>query len=257
MRSKHLALCVPILLLALCGRQKAQDLDKHVTELFKYMRWLNYWEGNISKHFEYVPGKRVEALFFWRRDHPIFLPYGRIYDEVGFCAPALVICLFYPDHKGMSYEQEIDPNQSALTSFQSFLTKGFDNGLLSRRKDKFSTQKVTRTWPTLDPPDAILERNMRPREEIDRFVNVMGCRNQNGTSCTARFLIPFYDQSDPRVYIYWECVTNCNDSLEPAILVAQIQGNRLDPTYARTITRHTVFARRHQIEKALMMEIVK
>ena len=64
MRSKHVALCVPILLLSLCGTQKAQDLDPHVTELFKYMRWLNYWEGNIGKNVEYVPGKRVEALFF-------------------------------------------------------------------------------------------------------------------------------------------------------------------------------------------------
>ena len=179
--------------------------------LYEHWRWNHFWFGKTELDPNYVEGKRLSVLWFFRDKH----------DEVsfGFCSSGLGLCQEYrhpPNCTGASTMTFI-PAMNIHTQLKRFIEAGWS---ISRSTDDYQTEEGVITLPTLAPPKAIRDRTVPAdfHSELPKILKEAGCSHVVD-KCRSRLLIPFFSLEDPELFIYRECSTLCGVEGKRLILI--------------------------------------
>ena len=224
-----------------------------LTKLYDYWRWKQYWDDTTELGTLYAAGRQFHALLFWRTDD---MP-----PSLGFCSTELGVCQFYPDlgHSASNTQMKTSMGEDPLSAFRRFLAGSFDQKLFplahlpEPKEGDFSVESTDIVLPTLDPPDPIKGRKVRPVAETEALVANLGCP-PDLPACKLHLMIPFYSENDVWIPVYRECL-NCDYRRPVIIFMRYIQGHWWHGAMDSNNNSEFVDRTRGKIEKALMVEV--
>ncbi|MGC3956543.1 MAG: hypothetical protein QM813_00780 [Verrucomicrobiota bacterium] len=194
-----------------------EKAETRIERLFARWRWWRHWYGETELGGAYYAGRRIEFVFFW--------PSGEAPDEIGFCANELSLCQHYRsivhylgnDARPMAAGEDV---KAAAQHFVEWLPK-----------KEYTFHHVFLELPPLSPPRSIVARKSPPPDELKELASRFQCRPDQA-NCSVEVMVPFYDDEDPRVLVYWnmKCAT-CAD-WKPSIIAM----TRIDKRWAYRIS---------------------
>ena len=230
---------------------QTQAADKHVNQLVEHWRWEQYWNGSTALGSLYRVGREFQAQLFWRT--------AEAQPGVGFCSIDLGICLYgrtQPNYDAGD-QMKTAPGEDLGSAFARFRETAF--GLMRRfrlpipNEATYATELVKVTFPPLDPPEAIRDRQAPPQDQVKALVDHLAACHPG---CKVHLLIPFFTQNDSFVPVYFEC-TGCQI---PKTIVRAMWSGEPDRGWWTPISSWghdpaDVDRTRRLIEKALMLEV--
>jgi hypothetical protein len=238
-------------MIAGCSAQTSSS-DQHLKQLIEHWRWKQYWDGTTELGSLYSPGRRFQAVLFWRT--------GGLPPSVGFCSADLGVCQFYPSAPGdeHSFEGKVSSGDDSQLAFRRFLADSFgEKSFIGRPQEQkaidYTTEMVQITLPALDPPEAIRDRKQPPRPEVDALVANLSCLPDQA-GCKVHLMIPLYGHSDPMVPVFRECA-RCPNPKPMIIFMKFIEGSWWHGAMDFSDSPDVVNRTRKQIGKALMLEV--
>lgn len=242
-------ICLLIMSASSCLGQRPAEL--HLQQLIEHWRWKHYWYSATELGDLYKPGREFSAILFWSAAST---------PSLGFCAPALGTCQYYPDvsTSWASFERKIPSESDPVTAFRQFVASSFGQTFplgrsRTRTESDFATEILNVILPSLDPPESVRERKRRPSSETDALVANLGCPADQ-RECRLHLLIPFYGKADPWVPVYRECST-CRNKKPMIVFMRFVERNWWHGVGDFDDSPDFVTRTRRQIENALMIEV--